>query len=623
MRPLLLFILCLLLADVQGQRSNDILPSIISKVQFDTDGTMTLSWEPKDGATSYRIQYRSDLEAFWETVASGIEDTFYVFEEQWDVPVELRISTQGGSSATSYILTGKEIFEADKEERMLLIVTDSIYAALDTSIEAYIDVLSRELITVELHIVNQSTDLSEIKDHIITSYSSAPIDYILLLGHVPVPYSGNSAIDGHTPDHMGAWVADGYYGDLDGNWTDVSVNNTAANREANKNVPGDGKFDQTIFPSDIEIPVGRVDFSDLPKLLQSEVELTKRYLDRNMAYRQGLIKATRRGIIDNNFNLAEGFGQGAIKAFHTFLEADSINYGEFSQCTKKDYLFTYGAGAGNYQGASGIINTNALVNDSIQSIFTTIFGSYFGDWDVSNNVLRAALARGSSLINAWSGRPIWYFHQMALGKTVGQVLLNTQNNNGNYNSQFGKRMCHTSLLGDPSLKMYYHEAIDYTVYNSESFFWEYNADDPEVVGYTVYYKDGDEWKLLGEGVREEAGFNFDEIPVNGLIPVLIRPVGLIENHSGSYYNEGIGIAFEFLLTSTKEIDQDIKIYPNPASDFIRIESPKEVGQVEIINMNGQVLKSFKDTKRIPIQDLINGAYILTIDGASYPFIKQD
>ena len=69
---------------------------------------------------------------------------------------------------------------------------------------------------------------------------------LFLLGHVPVPYSGNINPDGH-PDHQGAWPADGYYADMDGTWTDISVNNTVATGTRNDNVPGDGKFDQSIF----------------------------------------------------------------------------------------------------------------------------------------------------------------------------------------------------------------------------------------------------------------------------------------------------------------------------------------------------------------------------------------
>ena len=46
-------------------------------------------------------------------------------------------------------------------------------------------------------------------------------------GHVPVPYSGDIVPDGHMPDHVGAWPCDGFYGDMDGTWTDNAVNDLA------------------------------------------------------------------------------------------------------------------------------------------------------------------------------------------------------------------------------------------------------------------------------------------------------------------------------------------------------------------------------------------------------------
>ena len=60
-----------------------------------------------------------------------------------------------------------------------------------------------------------------------------------LLGHVPVPYSGSINPDG-PPDHFGAWATDAYYAELNGAWTDTSVNTTVASRAENRNIPGDG-----------------------------------------------------------------------------------------------------------------------------------------------------------------------------------------------------------------------------------------------------------------------------------------------------------------------------------------------------------------------------------------------
>ena len=72
--------------------------------------------------------------------------------------------------------------------------------------------------------------------------AESEVEAVLLIGHVPVQYSGNMYPDGHI-DHQGVWPADTYYADMDGEWTDISVNETSASRPENHNVPEDGRFD--------------------------------------------------------------------------------------------------------------------------------------------------------------------------------------------------------------------------------------------------------------------------------------------------------------------------------------------------------------------------------------------
>jgi hypothetical protein len=43
----------------------------------------------------------------------------------------------------------------------------------------------------------------------------------VLIGNVPVPYSGDLNPDGHS-DHDGAWPTDTYYAEMNGTWTDAS-----------------------------------------------------------------------------------------------------------------------------------------------------------------------------------------------------------------------------------------------------------------------------------------------------------------------------------------------------------------------------------------------------------------
>ena len=609
------------IVSAQGQKSNDINQSIICEVIFSSDGYITASWRGKSDSEGYNVKYRIDHTSRWNIEALDVQDTFYTFTNKWDVPVELLIETNSGKYATGYVYAAHEYFKKDVEEKMLILVEASLNPSIEDLIEEYQQVLSQELIETEIEIFDESDRPTDVKTVILNRNQEKPIDYILILGHVAVPYSGNSAIDGHTPDHEGAWVAEGYYGDIDGQWTDTSVNNAAARREENQNIPGDGKFDQNFFPSPVDIPVGRVDFSDLPKLNESEAELTRNYLRRNIDYRLGKIKAPRRAVIDNNFNLSEGVGQGAIKSFHTFLEPDSINYGDYDQCLENDYLFTYGAGSGGYQSASNVISTNTLVQDSVRSIFTTVFGSYFGDWDVSNNLLRAILARGNTLINAWSGRPVWHFHQMAMGESVGSILLNSQNAI-TYHTVHGKLRIHISLLGDPSLKMYYHEQVRDVELGNTEITWSSNGSDPELVGYNVYYNQGQGWDLLTESMISETKLDLSLIPHHGQTDILIRPVALIQSRSGSYYNEGNGAMLEVILSSTEDIEVENVIFPNPVEDVLNIKSTSTIKNIQVFNMSGQLIMKTEAAKNIDVSALTPGMYTLFLDAKAHLFVKD-
>jgi Peptidase family C25 len=130
-----------------------------------------------------------------------------------------------------------------------------------------------------------SSTVQSVKNQIIASYNADPLNVksLLLLGNVPIPYSGDANWDGH-PDHAGAWPSDAYYADVNGVWTDNTVNDVTPSRAANVNIPGDGKFDQSYMPTAAELQVGRVDFRRINAPLfgsANAIGLMKRYLDKN------------------------------------------------------------------------------------------------------------------------------------------------------------------------------------------------------------------------------------------------------------------------------------------------------------------------------------------------------
>ena len=72
------------------------------------------------------------------------------------------------------------------------------------------------------------------------------------------------------------------------------------------------------------------------------------------------------------------------------------------------------------------------MNDSLSSVFTMLFGSYFGDWNYQNAFLRMPLTQGNTLTNAWAARPNWHFYHMAMGENIGYSTKLTQNTSSLY-----------------------------------------------------------------------------------------------------------------------------------------------------------------------------------------------
>lgn len=426
------------------------------------ENSITLKWEKLDGATGYFIYGKEINSPAWGLPLAELSESDSSYTILNITPGELyefRVFRLGAAvNANGYIYSGIEYSSDPFTKAQIIVIEDIIYDAIPATVDEYISRLKQESIDVRMIIANKDELPSDLKQDIqeqLEDLNQSNIS-VLLLGNIPVPYSGNIGPDGHG-NHIGAWPCDGYYGDLDGIWTDEIVTNVSGGSQRTHNIPGDGKFDQSSFPSEIELAIGRTDFSALPLFEQGEIELTRRYLEKNLAFRRGEISTNFKGLVENNFGHAEGFGQNGYKNLTSLLGRENTYRRDYDSLLTSSYLWSYGAGGGNYQGASGISNTTRLSTDSLQTIFTMLFGSYFGDFDVNNNFLRAALASGTTLSNAWAGRPNWYFHPMGMGFNLAHCTKLVMNNANTYDTGFGGRQVHIALMGDPSLKMYYNQ----------------------------------------------------------------------------------------------------------------------------------------------------------------------
>jgi hypothetical protein len=416
---------------------------------------------------------------------------------------------------------------------------------------------------VERH-AGPAATVASVKSQIVADYNADPANVraVFLLGNLPVPYSGNSAWDGHT-DHNGAWPADGYYGDINGVWTDATVNVTTPTRAANHNVPGDGKFDQSVYPSGfgqapLELQVGRVDFHNLMPAdfgVASVLDLYERYLDKNHRWRTGQATAEDKALIDDNFGYfnGEAFAANGWRNAYPLVGAANVVEGDFFQQTNPQrYLMGYGTGGGNYNGAGGVGSSADFAADTVNIVFSMLFGSYHGDWDYEvNPFMPAALAsRGMILACAWAGRPHWFLQGLASGETIGFCARETMNAAANtgYHTTFGRGGAHQALLGDPTVRAH---MVAPPVPSLEPFIsctggiqisWP-AATDAAVTGYHVYRADswsGPYTRLTTDLLS--GTFFTDETPVSvDTVYYQVKAVRLETTPAGgAYYNASAG-----------------------------------------------------------------------------------
>lgn len=531
---------------------------------------ITLAWTSLPSTTSITI-YRKLVDATsWGAVyatpaASDLTyaDNAVSVGTQYEYRV---VRVAAGVTGQGYIASGIAVPPVDFRGRMILLVDNTFSSSLSNELATLVSDLRADGWAVVRTDLARSTPLATVKSTIVSHYNADPANTraLFIIGHLAVPYSGNQAPDGHG-EHSGAWPCDGYYGELNGTWTDNSVNNGGTQRPANSNVPGDGKFDQSDFPSALELQVGRVDLFDMPAFSQSETELTRAYLNKLHNYKTKQWTPIQRGMMFDNFQYlgyplaASGWRSMApLVGTSNITIANQVAYPMSSLVNNNSYLWTYGCGGGSQQTVNGVLTYNGAANvgttqeyasTNMNGVFNMSFGSYFGDWDNKNNFLRAPLGSGQALTSVWSAIPGWYFHHMGMGANIGYSTLITMNNTGLYTPrhdgwQGSIGRCHLALMGDPSLRQkMVAPPSSLVVGNSNgnaSFSW---AAAPEPVdGYHIYSINSSTGVItrittsLVQGTQHMSA----TVPFTAGQSYMVRAVKLTVEPSGSYYNLSLG-----------------------------------------------------------------------------------
>ncbi len=530
---------------------------------------ITVNWVPYTGATGYTVYRKLHSATSWgASVAttnggtSSYVDNNVAANTLYEYRV-VRASPDG--TGYGYACSGIEIQPADYNGKVVLLVDGTIASAIATGLTQLQNDLKADGWVALRHDIASGTSVPSVRNLVVADYNADPtnVKAVYIIGHVPVPYSGNIAPDGHTDQHMGAWPCDAYYGEMNGSWTDNSVNNTSG-WDANKNIPGDGKFDQNSPSNSVELQVGRVDLYDLPYFSQTYTQLMANYLARAHDFRTRTFVPQTRGIIwDHLQDITTPLAGAAWMGMPGMVGTANITEVDFNSATwlenlvdGQSYLWTYGSGGGllgndngvlMFQTTDRIANTMDLPNISWGGVFNMMMGSYIGDWNNRNNVMRGLLCSGTALVSVYSGPPNWWFHPMGMGKTAGYCAQLTMNNSTLYLPQSGSDVnpaprSALGLMGDPTLELFNVDMpsnlVITNVGGNASFSWNAALGAPS--GYHIY-----RFNAAGVPVRVNTNLITGTTYASAQTftvgdQYMVRAVKLENTASGSYYNMSLG-----------------------------------------------------------------------------------
>jgi hypothetical protein len=591
-----------------------------------------LKWEKHKAVEHYKIQRKLLGDSQWSPDLATLDSNTTSFEDsnvetgkiyEYKIFARCKGTIQGNETfyyAFGYVTSGIRAV-IPPSGKLLVLVDQTLYDGLSNELKQFTDDVVAEGWQVVVKKVPRAETFNKdavaaVKETVLQE--AAENMYIFLVGRVPVPYSGNLNPDGH-PNHKGAWPADVFYSDeTNYMWSDNSVNNTTASRDENKNIPGDGKFDQSVISATLKYPLGRVDFYNMPEFERNELQLLKDYFAKDHKYRIGAVATQSKCIVDDNFqSLIEGFSTSGWRTA-SLVGIENVKKADFmTSLETENHIWAYGTGGGSYTSAGGIGKTKDFATKQLQGVFTMLFGSYFGDWDSKNNFLRAPLASEPSILTcSWAGRPQWFHQHMGLGFPVGFSALLTINNRTVYQSNYlyvngypngviytvGIKQVHQELLGDPTLRMFMGDIPDVQSVSANQpagkpvrVSWQRVFDD-NVVGYNVYKSTngytGPYTKLNDEPLTNT--YFTDSLLFEGEVHYMVRVVALTITPSGSFLNEGRGIIKSLVTTDVEENDNNftLKCAPLPATEFTNISlslSQNENVKLEIIDINGNTI----------------------------------
>ena len=116
-------------------------------------------------------------------------------------------------------------------------------------------------------------------------------------------------------------------------------------------------------------------------------------------------------------------------------------------------------------------------------------------------------------------------------------------------------------------------------------------------------------------------------PVDGEVFTWTGKITLASNGSDTGYNNAGNLVTISSTASVSDVNQNsIKVYPNPTSGKLYINTLSQVKKNKIIDISGRTVKDFNNVnslKSIDVSNLAPGIYFLRTDlGSQFKFLKK-
>ncbi len=504
-----------------------------------------------------------------------------------------------------------------KGEMILLVANDVV-----TSLPAKYNRLKKEL-TADGWFVNElvvprasnwdsGNEVVTIKNQIMSIYNNAPTNdkpkALFILGHVALPRSGSTSVtapDEHD-ENQGARGCDAYYADMDGIYTDTATFNPGSLATPLAiNLPGDFKWDQDFFPSDVEMGFGRVDFADLTDLNLSEMTMLENYLDRLSNYR----------------NVAAGYDMGDKTGFYYgYDNSNDGTYRSLPNISTPDKVYQNYAGPNHNQWVQSngpfkmymqnlsVPDINDWVTYGMDAAIYSSDQSYWGFGDVPQSGIysrvRSLLGADSKcVVTLWTTTGINIFHQACTGQPLGIAMQEIMNHNSNnqylekapqqYDEETWWNRTHFAFYGDPLVNLYQISPpsnITLSVSNGNAVLQWVSSPDAAVMGYHIYESSTEfgKFQRISNAVVNGTSFTIPNYQTGHWY--MVKAVKIITSGCGQFIHTSIGKEIQgTLLLGLQENANtlSINVFPNPSAHIITVQSNQKITQIELFTITGQ------------------------------------